>query len=200
MAYAAALRLARFGKTNEVGDWFNPRHTFIFANAVHQALKRSTSPGIVRGMFHAALSVYMDRFLTVPPARFPEQGELDKLPREPDDLRNRLLQTLDRQGELEESAKTVARYMDLGHPLDPLIDMLTLATVREDFDFHALQVLEAGVQQYGEWSGGIEGIRILIGVARQLAAFCPTPRAAHHLATTAMRLDRGEKMYEDDSW
>ena len=58
VAYAAALRLARFGKTNEIADWFNPRHTFIFANAIHQALKRSATPGIVRGILHGALILF----------------------------------------------------------------------------------------------------------------------------------------------
>ena len=31
---AAGLRLARFATSNEVSDWFNPQHTFIFCNAV----------------------------------------------------------------------------------------------------------------------------------------------------------------------
>ena len=199
VAYAAALRLVHFGKANEVGDWFNARHTFIFANAVHQALKRNTTPGVVRALFHAAVSVYMDRFLVIPPARLPEQAALDKLPREPAALRAQLLELLDSQGALDECAQVVARYLDLGHPIDGLIDVLTLATVREDFDFHAIQVLEAGVEQYGQWQGRPEGRNIVIGVARQLAAFCPTPRAAHHLASTAMRLEHGEKMYADET-
>jgi hypothetical protein len=37
----------------------------------------------------------------------------------------------------------------------------------------------------------------MVGVVRQLAAFCPTPRAGHQTATIAVRLDRGEKMYEN---
>src|SRR5262249_31159008 len=47
VAYAAAMRLARFAKANEVGDWFNPQHTYNYANAVHQAIKRSPTPDVV---------------------------------------------------------------------------------------------------------------------------------------------------------
>ncbi|MEX2286153.1 MAG: Rieske (2Fe-2S) protein [Planctomycetaceae bacterium] len=197
VTYAAALRLARFGKANELADWFNPRHTFIFANAVHQALSRSAAPGVCRGIFHAALSVYMDRFLNVPPARFPADAELESLPAGGDELCEQLLGALERHANVEEAAKLVARYIRLGHPFTPLIDTLTLATVREDLDFHAIQVLEAGLQQYHEWEGQAQAEHVLIAVVRQLAAFCPTPRAGHQLATIAMRLERGETMYED---
>src|SRR4029079_16593757 len=80
VCYAAAMRLARFAKANEVGDWFNPQHTYIYANAVHQAIKRAAAPDVVRAIFHAALSVYMDRFLNVPPAKLPDEApEHEKL-------------------------------------------------------------------------------------------------------------------------
>ena len=198
VAYAAALRLARFAMTNEVADWFGPRHTFIFANAVHQAVKRCETAGTVRGIFQAAFSVYMDRFLNHPAARLPDAAEnLDDLPSGADALQQRLLSLLDTQASVTETALTVARYLRLGHPVDGLIDTLTLATVREDFDFHAVQVLEAGVRQYFEWDGKPEGEHILIGVVRQLAAFCPTPRAGHQTATIASRLERGDKIYEE---
>ena len=41
VAYAAALRIARFHTTNEFGDWDTVLHTFTFANAVHQGLRRT---------------------------------------------------------------------------------------------------------------------------------------------------------------
>ncbi len=198
VAYAAAVRLARFSDNNEVADWFNPRHTFIFANAVHQAVKRSPTPGVARGILHAALAVYMDRFLNVPPARLPDDPRrLAALPEGAGELRERLLATLDLQSNLDEAALTVARYLRLGHPLPVLIDTLALAIAREDLDSHALQVLEAGVQQCREWNGGPECEPILIGVVRQLAAVCPAPRAAHRTAVTALHLDRGDRMYEE---
>jgi hypothetical protein len=63
---AAALRIARFHTSNEFGDWDTALHTFTFANAVHQGLRRVPSPELLRGVFDAAMSVYLDRFLNVP--------------------------------------------------------------------------------------------------------------------------------------
>ena len=40
LAYAAALRVARFGNANEHADWETAHHVFTYANAVHQMLKR----------------------------------------------------------------------------------------------------------------------------------------------------------------
>src|SRR5262249_15352068 len=53
VAYAAALRVARFPTSNEFGDWDTALHTFTFANAVHQGLRRSSSPELLRGVFDA---------------------------------------------------------------------------------------------------------------------------------------------------
>lgn len=199
VAWAAGMRLARFAETNEVADWFGPRHSFIFANAVHRAVGRSCAPGVVRSILHAALSVYMDRFLNVPPAKLPgETGTLDRLPTDANELRAQLLDVLDRRGDVDEAAACASRYLRLGHPPGELFDTLTLATVREDLDFHAIQVLEAAVRQFGEWEGRPQTEQIMIGAVRQLAAFCPTPRAGNQTATIALRLERGDKMYEDD--
>ena len=35
LAYAAALRVARFGSANEHSDWEKAHHVFTYANAVH---------------------------------------------------------------------------------------------------------------------------------------------------------------------
>jgi hypothetical protein len=40
LAYAAALRVARFGIANEHSGWETAHHVFTYANAVQQALKR----------------------------------------------------------------------------------------------------------------------------------------------------------------
>ena len=72
VAYAAALRIARFHTSNEFGDWDTALHTFTFANAVHQGLRRAPSPELLRGVFDAAMSIYLDRFLNTPAARLPE--------------------------------------------------------------------------------------------------------------------------------
>jgi len=131
------------------------------------------------------------------PARLPDDSQLTSLPTSKDELCRRLILSLDLQSNLDDATAAVLRYLRLGHPFVELVDILALAIAREDLDFHAMQVLEAGVQQCREWSGGRETEQIMVAVVRQLAAFCPTPRAAHHIATTALRLDRGDKMYEE---
>jgi nitrite reductase/ring-hydroxylating ferredoxin subunit len=195
---AAAFRLAKYATTNEVSDWFNPRHTFIFCNAVHQAVKRSPSSDVIRGIFHGALSVFMDRFLNVPPARLPKDSEITELPDGFEELKAELLGCFDRHANVTGVTRAVSRYIRLGHPVDQLVDILTLATVREDIDFHTLQVLEAAVKLSKEIDDPEQIESVFVGVARQLAAICPTPRASHQRANVASRLERGDKIYEND--
>src|SRR3954454_4207712 len=106
LAYAAALRVARFGNANEHADWETAHHVFTYANAVHQLLKRiagsadRTAHGeAARAVLHGAMAVYLARYLNVPAARLPgETGEpLDDLPTDPEALGVALLDVLDRQ-------------------------------------------------------------------------------------------------------
>jgi hypothetical protein len=78
-----------------------------------------------------------------------------------------------------------------------LVDTLTRAAVREDADFHTFQVVEAGVRQCREWTGQPEMEHILVAVARYLAAHAPTQRAQLQTAEIALRLHRGDSLYED---
>ena len=87
-------------------------------------------------------------------------------------------------------------YLRRGHPVADLIDTLTLATVREDLDFHTLQVLDACVRQYFEWEGQPEAEHVLVGAVRSLAAQCPTRRAGQQTAMIALRLHRGDNVFE----
>ena len=202
VCYAAALRLARFATSNEVTDWFNPQHTFIYSNGVYQAVRRSAAPDVVRGIFHGAISVYMDRYLNVPPARLPaERKSRDDLSDDSEVLLKSLLAELDQRANVEQLADIVSRYVTLGFDFTPLVETLALATVREDLDFHSLQVLEAGVNQCRAWgdTDGSEREHIMIGVARNLAAHCPTRRAGEQTAEIARRLHNGEKIFEGEA-
>jgi nitrite reductase/ring-hydroxylating ferredoxin subunit len=200
LAYAAALRIARFGTVNEFGDWITALHTFTYCNALHQALKRNPTPELLRGVLHGAMSVYLDRFLNVPPARLPGEGQQDDA--EVEDgavILTRFLAVLDERDRVDDAGRLVARYQRLGRPMQPLVDALTRAVVREDADFHSFQMVEAGVRQYQEWAGRPEGEHILVAVARFLAAHSPTQRAQLQTAEVALRLHRGESLYEEDS-
>jgi len=196
VAHAASLRLARFAVSNEVTDWFGPQHSLNFANAVHQAVCRTATPDTVRAIFQAAVAVYVDRYLNVPAARLP--GALDDLPESADELREALLALLDQRSEIDAAARLVSRYVRLGHPIEALIDTLTFAAVREDIDFHSLQVIEASARQCAAWGEGPEIEEILVGAVRNLAAHCPTRRAGQQTAHIALRLHRGDAIFEEE--
>jgi nitrite reductase/ring-hydroxylating ferredoxin subunit len=206
VAYAAARRVALFGISNEHSDWDTALHCFTYCNAVHQLLTRISAktpmelerPELLRGVFHGAMQVYLIRFLNVPPARLPGEGDdqLDALPRDGGELRDAFLTALDRQGAVKPAGRLVARYLMLGHPVEPLIATLTRAVLREDAEFHTYQMLEAGLQQYRQWGESAAGRCILIAVARYIAAHSPTERAQLQTAMVARRLSRGEAIHE----
>ena len=201
LACAAASRVARFGSANELGDWITVLHTFSYCNAVDQAVQRCPTAEVTRGIFHGAASIYFDRFLNVPPAKLPGERPTDELHLEssdPSELIENFLIALDGQHEGQSAARAVARYLSLGHDITPMFDAMTYAAVREDADFHTMQMVEAGIKVYLAWANEPEGDEILIGVARYLAAHSPTPRARLQTANIALRLHRGDNLAEGD--
>jgi nitrite reductase/ring-hydroxylating ferredoxin subunit len=204
LAYAAALRVARFGTANEHSDWETAHHVFTYTNAVHQALRRIGN-GVpdpaeaVRGLLHGAMALYLARYLNVPPAALPGESDegLDDLPAAAEEIRAALLDALDRQQQVGAAARLVARHLTLGHSPDTLIAALAEALLREDAGFHAYQMLEAGVRQFREWGNCDQGRHILIAVARYLAAHFPTQRALLQSADIARRLMRGGELHRE---
>jgi nitrite reductase/ring-hydroxylating ferredoxin subunit len=205
LAYAAALRVARFGNANEHSDWETAHHVFTYANAVHQTLNRIGNGKIdgyvigVRGVLHGAMALYLARYLNVPPARIPGEGSerLDDLPADAEVIRSALLEAFDRQRQVDLAARIVARHLTLGHSPQALIATLARAMLREDAGFHAYQMLEAGVRQFTVWGDSDEGRHILIAVARYLAAHSPTERAALQTADIARRLMHGGELHHE---
>jgi hypothetical protein len=153
----------------------------------------------VRGILHGAMALYLARYLNVPPARIPgERGEpLDDLPVEAEAICAALLDAFDRQRQVDVAARLVARHLTLGHPPQGLIAPLARAVLREDSGFHAYQMLEAGVRQFGVWGNTDEGRHILIAVARYLAAHSPTERSGLQTAEIARRLMRGGELHQE---
>jgi nitrite reductase/ring-hydroxylating ferredoxin subunit len=207
LAYAAALRVARFGTANEHSDWETAHHVFTYANAVHQALKRIDSEAAgagepveaVRGLLHGAMALYLARYLNVPPVSLPGERDdgLHDLPISAGDIRAALLDTFDRQQQVDAAARLVARHFTLGHPPEALIATLAHALLREDAGFHAYQMLEAGVRQFREWGNGDQGRHILIAVARYFAAHFPTQRTLLQTADISRRLMRGGELHRE---
>ena len=193
VSYAATLRIARFPTSNEFGDWDTALHTFTFANAVEQGLRRSPSEELLRGVFDSAMSVYLDRFLNVPAKRLPdpEPGA------EPAALLGDLTALLDRQQQVDEAGWLVASYLGAGGDPDPLLARLGHALLREDRDFHTIQTVEGTFRQFGRLRGSQEGTNVLVACARYLAAHAPTVRSQEQTFDIAARLHRGERLYEE---
>jgi nitrite reductase/ring-hydroxylating ferredoxin subunit len=193
VSYAAALRIARFPTSNEFSDWDTALHTFTFASAVQEGLRRAPSVELLRGVFDAAMSVYLDRFLNVPAARLPEpDGGGD-----PDELLAELPRLLDRQQQVNEAGSLVASYLGAGGDPDRLLGALGSALLREDRDFHTIQTLEAAFRRYADHRGTPAGTHVLVAAARYLAAHAPTVRAQDQTLQIARRLQRGDRLYED---
>jgi nitrite reductase/ring-hydroxylating ferredoxin subunit len=199
VAYAAAVRAARFHTSNEFGDWITVLHTFSYANALHQSLKRAPSVEALRGVFHGAMRLYLDRFLNMPAARLPDDRDVGA-PASADALLGDLVALLDRQQEVNPAGALVYRYLAQGHPADRLIQTLGKTLLREDAEFHSYQMFEAGVRQYDELKAARprEAGYVLVGVARYLAAHAPTARAMLQTARIAQRLHRGEDLTSDE--
>ena len=144
------------------------------------------------------MAVYLDRFLNVPPARLPGDRATADLAGETARYSTRFWTELDTQQQVEPAARLVYRYLADGHPVDRLFRTLAISLLREDAEFHSFQMLEAGIRQYEELKGRPESDHVLIATARYLAAHAPTQRALNQTAQIALRLSRGEALYEEE--
>ena len=194
VAHAAFVRMARFHTANEFGDWETVHNTLTAANALHQALQRVPSIELLRGVFDTAMSIYLDRFLNMPAQRIPEAGHTTV---DSEQVRAEVLNRMNVQQQVEEVAQLVSNY--LADSADPRGIMMTLgqAMLREDAGFHAFQIVDAAFKQYQARRGTHAGRDVLIGLARYLAAHAPTPRAVGQTYQIALRLHRGEALYQE---
>jgi nitrite reductase/ring-hydroxylating ferredoxin subunit len=193
VSFAAATRIARFPTSNEFGDWDTALHTFTFANAVEQGLRRAPSPELVRGVLDAAMSVHLDRFLNVPATRLPEP-EPDA---DPDGLLVELPLLLDGQQHVDEAGRLAASYLGAGEGAR-LVAALGACLLREDRNFHTIQCVEAAARQHELLKDTDEAGLPLVAAARYLAAHAPTARSQRQTYEIARRLHRGERIYEDE--
>ncbi|KJB85796.1 (2Fe-2S)-binding protein [Paenibacillus sp. E194] len=197
---AAAERVVRFHMQNDFGDWISVLHTFTHAHAVHEGLIRSADPWLVRGIFHTAATIYLDRFLNIPAAPRPSATGATKEVPQPAEL----LEILDKQQQVAPAAEWVIRYLRSGGKPEPLFNVLGHALLREDAEFHSFQMYEAAVAEYDRWASEsgtfAEKARetLILAVTRYLAAHAPTSRETPHTATIAWRLHRGEKLFEEE--
>jgi nitrite reductase/ring-hydroxylating ferredoxin subunit len=199
VAYAAALRIARFHTSNEFGDWDTALHTFTFANAVHAGLGRLKEldmpagdyPLLLRGVLDAAMSIYLDRFLNIPAARLPEAANGDSPSALP-----ALHNLLDQQQQVNPAGQAVANYLFRNGDAAAIRAELGRLLLREDRNFHTIQSVEAAFRQHDLLGDSAEGVHVLVATARYLAAHAPTMRAQGQTYGIARRLHRGERLFE----
>ena len=193
VSYAAGLRIAQFHTSNEFSDWDTALHTFTFANAIEQGLRRAPSNELLRGVFDAAMSVWLDRFLNIPAAGLPDSGLTQTGPEE---ILVQFPQLLDQQQQINQAGNLVAQYLYGNGKVEPLLSAMGALLLREDRDFHTIQMVEAAFRQFQRLKGSEAGIHVLVAAARYLAAHSPTVRAQGQTYEIAYRLHRGDRIFE----
>ena len=193
VAHAAFLRMAHFHTSNEFRDWDTVHNTLTAANALHQALDRAPTVELLRGVFDVAMSVYLDRFLNMPPQRLPDAaasrgGGADVL--------SELLEMVNLRQQVEESAQTVSGYLAGDGDRQDLMATMGRMMLREDAGFHSFQIVDAAFRQFESRQASESGRHVMIGLSRFLAAHSPTPRAEGQTYQIALRLQRGEEIYQ----
>ena len=193
VAHAAFLRMAHFHLSNEFRDWDTVHNTLTAANALHQALKRAPAIKLLRGVFDIAMSIYLDRFLNMPPQRLPDAAAS---PVEGAELLAGLLDMVNVRQQVEESAQAVSGYLAGDGAPEDLLAAMGRMMLREDADFHSFQIADAAFRQFESRAGTESGRHVMIGLSRFLAAHSPTPRAEGQTYHIALRLQRGEEIYQ----
>ena len=206
VAFAAALRIAQFPTTNEYSDWDTALHTFTFANAVQQALRRlPSSIELLRAVFDAAMSNYLNRFLNVPAVAIPSYTEenIDSMKNQgAENIMDKFLDALDKRQQVNEAANIVASHLATGRD-EVILPILVHSLLREDRSFHTIQMLEAALTQKSEakrlrlFDDDNRASAVLIAAARYLAAHSPTARSQGQTFDIAWRLNQGGKLYEE---
>ena len=194
VAYAAARRIAHFHTSNEFGDWDTALHTFTFANAVHQGLRRVASRALMRGIFDAAMSIYLDRFLNLPAVRLPQPEPVA----DPEPLLDDFERLLNLQQQVNQAGHLAAQYLASGGAPNKLMAKMGHLLLREDRNFHTIQCIEASFQQQSliRPQSPERANHVLIAAARYLAAHAPTMRSQLQTFSIARRLSHGENLFE----
>ena len=146
VTFAAARRIAQFGTSNEFRDWNTVHHTYTYANAVYGLSQRTDAREIYRGVFDAAMNVYLDRFLNMPPTPIPDPNGN----RSPDAVLDELMETFEVEAndEVDRAGRLTAEYLEADGDTDLLKRKLGEALLREDVGFHTRQNVEAAFDQY----------------------------------------------------
>jgi hypothetical protein len=214
VAYAAAIRIVQFHTRNEFGDWDTALHTFTYSKAIHQGLRRVTTQELLRGVFDGAMRVYLNRFLNIPSVPLPKptrrkiEWKSSSLSTFKDPeilLKEELLSLLDKQQQVNQAGQLVVDhfYNNNGNQ-DQLLTAIGKALLREDRNFHSIQMIEAAFRQYSLLStgrdnnenGNMTRALLLVAAARYIAVHSPTMRSQGHTYQIANQLYHGEHLFE----
>ena len=200
VCYAAALRITQFHTRNEFSDWDATLHTFTFANAVHQGLRRIATPELLRGVFDAAMRIYLNRFLNIPATTIPNRSTDDKT-NDAKAILKELAELFDKQQRVNEAGQLVADYLYAGGNPRQLMSVLGQLLMREDRNFHSIQMIEAAYRQYSLLANEEDGnnsarVHVLLAASRYLAAHSPTMRSQGRTYQIATQLYHGEQLFE----
>ena len=147
MTYASAIRTARFHLKNE-GDWHDVANIYSYAHALYKAFAYAPSANLLRGIFHGVVFLAYLRWLNMPAARIPAQGQrLDETYESVNKMLARLQEFADFQ-KVYEAEILVNQYLEEGHDINALKQTLAHILLREDAELHMFQVLEVAFRHY----------------------------------------------------
>jgi nitrite reductase/ring-hydroxylating ferredoxin subunit len=231
VADTAALRIVQFHTRNEFSDWdaiLPICAAFTYTNAVHQALRRVSTQELLRGVFDGAMRIYLNRFLNVPPVPLPKPTksteerninnnvntnnnvvDYDSTLKEDTEilLKEVFLLLLDKQQQVNQAGQLMMDYLydNKGKP-DRALAAIGKAMLREDRNFHSIQMIEAVFRQYSLAStndnyqdndvNSATRTHMLVAAARYLAAHSPTMRSQGRTFQIANQLYHGEHLFE----
>jgi flagellar basal body rod protein FlgG len=112
---------------------------------------------------------------------------------------------LDKQQQVNQVGQLVVDYLYNNGKSDRLLAAIGNALLREDRNFHSIQMIEAVFRQYSLVStidnedniNSTTRVHILVAAARYLAAHSPTMRSQGHTYQIANQLYHGEHMFEE---
>ena len=99
---------------------------------------------------------------------------------------------------MNQAGSLVAEYLAAGGEPDALLATLGSALLREDRDFHTIQDIEAALRQYSILNGTPAAAHVMIATTRYLAAHAPTVRSQAQTYQIALRLNRGEHVFDEN--
>lgn len=196
MAYAGAIRTARFHLKNE-GDWHDVANIYSYAHALYRAFQYADCKELLRGLFHGAVYMTMLRWLNMPAARIPRQGQrLDQTFDSPAAMLEQLQEFADFQ-KVFEAELLVSQYLEEGHDVTALRHTLAHITLREDLEFHMLQVLEVAYRHF-ELADDPEEQRMHVLAATRYITAQKVMKNILWSTENAERLQRGDLLSDRD--